>query len=291
RYGLILHDEDDHPSTYKTKQWRWLHDHGCLWCYQNSYNPNYIFRISINDTTATPFLIQQALKISKKIAILLINNDWGKENGRILTDYLNAINVTPSAIEYFDVNDDNMLLQFRRIENSGAKVLFIVSTAPYLPRIIKNIALRQEKIPIIAQWSATGGSLWRDTKDQLKDIDISFNQTFSFLTPKNELTKRVLKEYMDTYHVTTPQEIPVPSATAQAYDLVHLLAMAIDKARTTDRASVRDALEGIAHYNGLIKTYSPPFTKTRHDALNVNDYFMATYDASGNIVPVGKRSK
>ncbi|MBF0538831.1 MAG: PhnD/SsuA/transferrin family substrate-binding protein [Nitrospirae bacterium] len=34
---MILHDEDDHPSTYKTKQWRWLHDHGCLWCYPSIY--------------------------------------------------------------------------------------------------------------------------------------------------------------------------------------------------------------------------------------------------------------
>ncbi|KJU84718.1 ABC transporter substrate-binding protein, partial [Candidatus Magnetobacterium bavaricum] len=65
----------------------------------------------------------------------------------------------------------------------------------------------------------------------------------------------------------------------------------INNAKTLDRASIRDALENIKSYNGIIKTYSPPFTKTRHDALNVNDYFMATYDTDGAIVPIDKRSK
>ncbi|KJU84398.1 ABC-type branched-chain amino acid transport [Candidatus Magnetobacterium bavaricum] len=67
--------------------------------------------------------------------------------------------------------------------------------------------------------------------------------------------------------------------------------MAINNAKTFDRASIRDALEDIKHYNGLVKTYAPPFTKTRHDALDVNDYFMATYDANGAIVPMNKGTK
>ncbi|MBF0590572.1 MAG: DctP family TRAP transporter solute-binding subunit [Nitrospirae bacterium] len=258
----------------------------------NPYNPNYVFRVSINDVKATPFLLQQALKISKKIAFLLVNNDWGRDNERIMSDYLHEMNLTPSAIEYFNMGEENMLPQLGRIEDSGAEVLVLISTSFDRVAIMKGLALRKKKMPIISHWSLTaGGYVLQDVKDQSKQVDLRFVQTFSFLNPRNKLTKRVLKEYLDTYHVSTPQEIPAPSATAQAYDLVHLLAMAINKARTLDRPNIHDALEDIQYYNGLIKTYSPPFTKARHDALDVNDYFMATYDANGGISPIGKGTK
>ncbi|MBF0538644.1 MAG: DctP family TRAP transporter solute-binding subunit [Nitrospirae bacterium] len=255
----------------------------------NSYNPNYVFRVSANDAEAGPFLIRQALKRSNKIAILRLNNIWGREYEQILVGYLHDNNLRPYAIESFNVAEENMLQQLARIDESGAEVLLLMANSPEGTAIIKGLALRQQKIPIISPWSITGGYFWQDVKDQLRHVDLSFFQTFYFLNPKNEMTKRVLTQYLATYHVSTPQEIPLPSATAQAYDLVHLLAMAINNARTIDRSSIRNALEDIQYYNGLIKTYSPPFTRTRHDALNVNDYFMAVYDANGAIVPKGSR--
>ncbi|MBV6342971.1 DctP family TRAP transporter solute-binding subunit [Candidatus Magnetobacterium casense] len=257
----------------------------------NQYKPNYVFRVSANDAEAGHFLVRQALKKSKKIAILSLNTLWGRENERVLVDYLKDNNLTPCAIESFNVGEENMLKQIANIEASGAEVLVLIATAPEGAAIVKGLVLRQQKMPIIAHGSITGGYFWTDAKEQLKHVDLTFFQTFSFLNPKNETTKRVLNNYMTTYHVSSPQEIPAPAATAQAYDLVHLLAMAINNAKTIDRPSIRNALENIQHYNGMIKTYSPPFTKTRHDALNVNDYFMATYDADGAIVPIGKETK
>ncbi|KJU81959.1 extracellular ligand-binding receptor [Candidatus Magnetobacterium bavaricum] len=258
----------------------------------NSYNPNYVFRVSTNDAKAAPFLIQQALKRSKKIAFLLVNNEWGRENGRIMTDCLRESNLTPSAVEYFNMGEESMLQQLGRISDSDAKVLVVVALASDREAIVKGLALLKKKIQLFSVMTFTaGGYVFQDLADQQKNVDLSFIQTFSFLKPKNELTKRVLKEYMNTYNVSTPQEIPIPSATAHAYDLVHLLAMAINSAKTIDRLAVHNALEDIQHYKGLVKTYSPPFTKTRHDALDISDYFMATYDANGAILPTDKGTK
>jgi branched-chain amino acid transport system substrate-binding protein len=83
-----------------------------------------------------------------------------------------------------------------------------------------------------------------------------------------------------------PEDIFSPVGTANAYDAMHLLALAIEQAGSTDSNAVRSALENLkATYQGLIKTYTLPFTPENHDALGPNDYIMVRYEGD-KIVPV-----
>jgi hypothetical protein len=59
--------------------------------------------------------------------------------------------------------------------------------------------------------------------------------------------------------------------------------MAIEKAGSTDRRKVRDALEHLGRYEGLIRVYDPPFTPARHEALSPENVFMARYGKDGLI--------
>jgi len=64
------------------------------------------------------------------------------------------------------------------------------------------------------------------------------------------------------------------------------VALAIEQAKSTDGAKVRDALEDLkADHSGLIKTYKRPFTAEQHDALTERDYIMVVWKG-GKIVPV-----
>ena len=75
------------------------------------------------------------------------------------------------------------------------------------------------------------------------------------------------------------------AANANAYDAMRLVALAIGKANSTDGDQVRQALENIERYDGLIKSYAKPFTPDNHDALNENDYIWVRYNGD-DIVPV-----
>ena len=66
---------------------------------------------------------------------------------------------------------------------------------------------------------------------------------------------------------------------------MHILAMGIEKAGGTDGNAIREALQGLGTYEGLIKTYDPPFSKDNHDALGPADYIMVRYEGD-KIVPV-----
>ncbi len=50
--------------------------------------------------------------------------------------------------------------------------------------------------------------------------------------------------------------------------------------------AVRQGFYKIDRYEGLIKTYTKPFSPTVHDALNENDYVWAQF-IDNRILPVG----
>ena len=89
--------------------------------------------------------------------------------------------------------------------------------------------------------------------------------------------------------VKGPEEVIAPVGTANAYDGMHLVALAIQQAGSTDGAAVRDALENLkVEYKGLIKTYKKPFSPDQHDALTDEDYIMVVWKG-GKIVPVAMK--
>jgi branched-chain amino acid transport system substrate-binding protein len=66
---------------------------------------------------------------------------------------------------------------------------------------------------------------------------------------------------------------------------MHLLAMAIAKAGSTEGPAIRTGFYGIDKYDGLIKSYVKPFTPQNQDALSASDYIF-TYFQGDEILPL-----
>ncbi len=258
---------------------------------QNGYEPNYVFRLSANDTYVGPFLVNHALNRTKKIALLRVNTEWGAKNEEIMVNYLKEHGLTFTAIESFNSNETDFHEQIERISRSGAEIIILIATSNDGANIIKSLFYGNKTIPVISHRTITGGDFYNEVKKELKSIDLSFMQTYSFITANNNKSKELVKKYMYEYGVKTQQEIFSPEGTAHAYDLVNILAEAIRQAGTLDRAAIRDAMEGIQHYDGITRTHSPPFTKKRHDALDEKGYVMAVFDMKGAIIPMGEGKK
>ena len=117
-------------------------------------------------------------------------------------------------------------------------------------------------------------------------MDFSVVQTFSFYKADPELVQRVLGVSARLFGLSRIEDIESPVGFGQAYDLTHLVARAIDLAGTTDRGAVRDALERVTRYRGLVRFFERPFTADNHDALGADDVFMAAYRPDGAIIPL-----
>jgi ABC-type branched-subunit amino acid transport system substrate-binding protein len=92
------------------------------------------------------------------------------------------------------------------------------------------------------------------------------------------------RRYRIYYGLQGKEPILAPAGTVQAYDLTEILVRAVARAGRTDHQAIRTALEEVPFYAGIIQTYAPPFTPSRHDALSPGALRLARYNEFGQIV-------
>jgi len=254
---------------------------------RNGRHPNYMFRVSANDDIVDEFLVQYATDRLKrrKPGVILENTPWGASNQEGLTKWLGRAGAPPVGIEKFNWNDPDMSPQLLRLKSAGADALIMVANAPEGAQIVKSKAKIGWEAPLVSHWGISGGRFAELTGDLSEQV--VFVQTYSFFGKQGEVGERVINELKAKYGVKGPEDILAPVGTANAYDAMHLLALAIDKAGAADGPKIRDALENLGEYKGLIKTYRRPFTPDEHDALTAQDYVLVTW-RHGQIVPVDR---
>jgi branched-chain amino acid transport system substrate-binding protein len=254
---------------------------------RNGTDPNFVFRVSAVDVLVDVKLLDYANKKfgSKKPGLLLVNNPWGASNEKGLVDAVkenSAMEIT--GIEKFENADIDMTPQLTRLKEKGADSVIIVGNAAPGAQLMKSRERMGWAVPIVSHWGISGGRFPELAGPTASDAH--FVQTYSFFGKLNAVGERVLAALQKKYpQVKGPEDIFSPVGTANAYDAMHLMALAIAQAGSTDGDKVREALEDLkVKYEGLIKTYDRPFSKTEHDALGPKDYIMVRYEGE-KIVP------
>ncbi len=138
-------------------------------------------------------------------------------------------------------------------------------------QLIQDMAKLEHPLPVFAHWGLTGGKFWSANRKALQR---------GVSAPLDRLIER----YRAYYGLAPNQPIPSPAGTLHAYELVGLLAAAVRQAGSSDRMAIRDALESIPAYDGLIRRYQPPFSAEQHDIIGNLPLVMARFDDAGHIV-------
>ena len=253
---------------------------------QNGAKPNFVFRVSAVDALVDVRLLKHAEKLgSKKAGLILINNPWGESNEKGLKAAAEANKgVAIVGTEKFENNDVDLVPQLTRLKQAGADALILVGNAAPGAQVMKSRDRMGWKVPVVSHWGISGGRFPELAGSSAGDAQ--FVQTHSFFGEQNAAGKRLIAALAKKYpEIKGPADIFSPVGTANAYDAMHLLAMAIEKADSTDGNAIRQALESIGTYEGLIKTYKQPFTAENHDALGPDDYVMVRY-VGNDIHPV-----
>jgi len=252
---------------------------------RNGRNPNFMFRVSANDDIVDHFLAKHVTdKLGKKKpGIILENTPWGASNQEGLTKWFGQLGAQPVGFEKFNWGDPDMSPQLLRLRNGGADAIVLVANAPEGAQVVKSRAKIGWDVPTISHWGISGGR-FADLTGELSE-SVVFMQTYSFFGKQSDVGDRVISALKAKYGIKGPEDILAPVGTANAYDAMHLVGLAIEKAGAADGVKIRDALENLGEYRGLIKTYKHPFTADEHDALNEKDYVLVTWK-QGKIVPV-----
>jgi branched-chain amino acid transport system substrate-binding protein len=250
--------------------------------------PNYAFRVSAVDALVDVRLLKFAHQKfgAKKAGLMLINNPWGQGNEKGLQAASKADpSVEIAGVEKFENNDVDMVPQLTRLKEAGADSIILVVNTPPGAQVMKSRERMGWMVPVVSHWGISGGRFPELAGPTAGDAD--FIQTYSFFGKQGPVGQRVLAALEKKYsQIKGPEDVFAPVGTANAYDAMNLLALGIAQAGSTDADAIRTALEDLkVPYEGLIKTYTKPFTPDNHDALGPDDYVMVHYEGD-KIVPV-----
>jgi branched-chain amino acid transport system substrate-binding protein len=254
----------------------------------NGSSPNYVFRLSLRDGLAMPFMLESARKRGiERVGLLLTNTAWGRSNLAAVERYSSS-NPSPQVVgtAWYNWQERSLIEQYSKLLRAGAQGILLVANDDEAAVLVKEMALlpAEQRVPVLSHWGVTGGRFFAEAGAQLKSVDFSVIQTFSFFKARKAPLERFMAA-AQKLGVQRIEDLESPVGVAHAYDMAHVLAKAINLAGSTDRAKVRDALEKVSLHDGLVKRYAPPFTATRHEALGTGELLMARYRDDGVIVP------
>jgi len=255
----------------------------------NDMRPNYVFRLSLRDSLAMPRLLQAAQRRGlKRIGLLLTNTSWGRSNAEAATrasEHLPAVKIVGTS--WYNWRDTSLVDKYQHLRAAGAQAILLVANDDEAAILVREVAAlpKDQRLPLLSHWGVTGGDFAAQAGPALQQVDLSVIQTFSFFRADPARVRRFLDSAAKVSNVRRIEDIKSPVGAAQAYDLTHILALAIARAGSTDRKAVRDALEHLGTYRGLVRTYEPPFTPGRHEALGPEQLLLARYRADGVLVP------
>src|SRR5882672_6240425 len=257
---------------------------------QNGANPNFVFRVSAVDEIVDKAMLLYAQKTfgAKKPGMILVNNPWGESNEKGLTAALNAKGIKPAGIEKFEGNDVDVVPQLTRLKSAGADTLFLVGNVGPSAQVVKSLDRMGWKVPVVSHWGPAGGRFTELAGPSAKEVH--FVQTYSFFGNQRPVGQKVLKMLMAKYpDIKSAGDVTPAVGVANAYDAMHLVALAIKNAGSTDGDKIREGFYKIGTYDGLIKTYTKPFAADKHDAINENDYVWTQF-IDNQILPVSMKN-
>ncbi len=253
---------------------------------KNGAKENYVFRVSAVDELVDVALVERAVKVhgAKKPGMILINNPWGESNEKGLKAALKAKGMEYAGIEKVEASDVDVVPQLTRLKEAGADALFMVANVGPSAQVIKSLQRMNWDVPIVSHWGPAGGRFtelagpWSEKVEMIQTFTFSGNDSPKAAAMLEKLKKRFPE-------IKTAADVTPAVGIANAYDAMHLTALAIKNAGSTKGPDIRQGFYAIDKHEGLIKTYEKPFTPEVHDALGPNDYVFTRF-IKGEIIPI-----
>lgn len=229
------------------------------------YADNCIFRVSAPDTVQAAMIIEEAVvrRQFRKLAVFHDSTNYGQLGREDLERALERHGLKPVAVERFNIGDVDMTPQLTRARSAGAEVILTYGLGPELAHLANNLVRLDWKVPLVGSWALSMSNFIDKAGPNAEGTRMP--QTF---IQEGDTPRR--KAFIDKYRRAWGVErIPVPSAAAQGYDSMQLLAAAMRQARSTDGPRLREALESLKEkVEGLVMTYHHPFSKTDHETID-----------------------
>ena len=240
---------------------------------------NYMFRVGMVDREQVEGVIGYLKRNPKvkNVGFMIETTGYGQSALKDLEEVGAAQGVKAVAVEKFGVADTDMTSQLNKLKSAGVDTVVIWAQSTPIAHVFRSM----EKInwfPLtLTSWAADNIAFYDTAGKTLSEKPFFLRTITDNRSPaQQKLYDRVSGQ------MTSPTAF---GFLAHAYDGMHLMAMAVKQAGSTDGDKLRQALANLqGTYDGAMKTYTKPFSPTGHDALLVGDYKWAHWQ-DGKLVP------
>ena len=228
--------------------------------------PNYMFRVSMVDRNSIPALMAYIKKnpASKKIGYLVETTGFGQGALKDIEDIGKMQGLKADCSEKFGVGDTDMTSQLSKCKAAGVDTVVVWAQGIPSAQVMRSMEKISYAPVTLMSWGIEQPS-FNDTAGK----DLAGRPIF-LRTMTEERTPRQQK----LFERVSPKMPPSPFGIAgHAYDAVLLLSAAIKQANSTDGEKIKAALENLnVPVEGVMKTYTKPFSATDREALDSPDY-------------------
>lgn len=246
---------------------------------------DWMFRVSMKDRWVAPFLVENAVARapSGKIGLLFEATGWGQGAVPDVVAAAEADGIDLVAQETFNIQDTDMTAQLIRLRDAGAEALIFYGVDREADAILRSMERVGYHPTIVSAWGI-GGQLGT-TAGALSD-GVLVAGTFTWWGDLEPQAAAVLDSMKTKFNLEGPQDLLLPSGTANAYDAIYIIAKALEIAGEFDREKLRDAFYEVRH-EGLVANFDPAFERTmeRHDAITPEAYSLFAFH-EGVLLPV-----
>ena len=256
----------------------------------NGHVPSYTFRLSLKDSWGVEAMLQRAVTVHKaqRACAVLPNTSWGRSGHNIISSRAGRLGLTVVATRWYNWGDKAFGETVAACRSGGAQVMILVANEAEAALVVREMAALPpgDRLPVVSHWGVTGGVMHELAGDALEKVDLQVIQTFTFVGNTRPRARQLAAWLMKEGGHPSPELIPSPVGSAHAYDMTHLLAMAVEQARSTRGDDVRVALEKLPPFEGAVRRYAPAFTPERHDALGPQQVLFVKIERSGALTPL-----
>ncbi len=233
---------------------------------------NFIFRVSPTlDLEARMIADDLKRRGLLRVALMADSTAYGDSGATAFGQAARQAGLDIVSVHRFRIGETKMEGALQQARAAGAQAVIGWGIGPELAAIARGIAAMRWKAPLLGSWTlsmsnfieaagaAGEGALMPQTFIQ----DAGSTAKNSFLLAYRRHFKTDL--------------IPSPMSAAQGYDGMHLLALALRQAKSTDGDTLRRALENLdSRYQGAVTSYEKPFSAQDHDAITANMMVIGT---------------
>ena len=235
----------------------------------------WVFKTPQKDSDAIQAIFNQMTKMKiKKIGVLSGNTGFGKAGKGQIEKLAPENGITIVANEVYDKASTDLTAEVTKVKAAGAEAILNWSIVPAQSIVIKNARQIGFQGPIFqshgfgnikyveAAGAAAEGVIFPAGRLLVADI-----------LPVTNPQRAVLVNYKRNYETRCVGE-ECSTFGGHAYDAFMILKAAIEKAGSTDKEKVRDAIENLKGFVGTGGIFN--FSPTDHNGLDINAFELLT---------------